>query len=82
MTEFIKNCTADTYACVVHGQAEFIGKVAFSNYSVAVIGNEGNGLTEKTVNMCKHCVTIPMQGRAESRNAAAAASIVMWEMVK
>jgi TrmH family RNA methyltransferase len=82
MTEFVKNSTAETYACVVHGQAELVGNVSFSNYSVAIIGNEANGLTDKTVNECKHCVTIPMKGRAESLNAAAAASIVMWEMVK
>ena len=82
MTEFVKYCTAETYACVVHGQAELVGKVTFSNYSVAIIGNEANGLTDKTVNECNHCVTIPMKGRAESLNAAAAASIVMWEMVK
>ena len=47
-----------------------------------IIGNEANGLTEKTIDTCDMKVTIPMKGRAESLNAAAAASIIMWEMIK
>lgn len=46
------------------------------------IGNEGNGLTEETIAACGERVTIPMTGRAESLNAAIAASILMWEMVR
>ena len=46
------------------------------------VGNEGNGLKEETISACKHKITIPMEGRAESLNAAVAASIIMWEMMK
>ena len=49
---------------------------------IAFIGNEGNGLTAETINLCKQKVTIPMLGRAESLNASAAAAIVMWEIMK
>lgn len=48
----------------------------------AWIGNEGNGLTQEAVACCDRCVTIPMAGRAESLNAAAAAAILLWEMVR
>lgn len=48
---------------------------------IAVIGNEGNGVTEKTMAACER-VTIPMKGRAESLNASMAAALVMWEMVR
>ena len=47
-----------------------------------MIGNEGNGLTEKTISSCKSKITIPMKGRAESLNASAAACMIMWEMVR
>ncbi|MGN0526902.1 MAG: TrmH family RNA methyltransferase [Acutalibacteraceae bacterium] len=49
---------------------------------VAVIGNEGNGITEETCEASTKLVTIPMKGRAESLNAAAAASIIIWEMMR
>lgn len=47
-----------------------------------VIGNEGSGLTQKTAGLCDGLVTIPMGGRAESLNAAAAATVLLWEMVR
>lgn len=40
------------------------------------IGNEGNGLTDECTNMCDTMVKIPMAGKAESLNAASAASII------
>ncbi|MBQ7337705.1 MAG: RNA methyltransferase [Clostridia bacterium] len=43
-----------------------------------VIGNEGHGLTQETIRACDACVYIPMTERAESLNAAVAASILMW----
>lgn len=82
MAQLIKKTTASTYACVAHGQAEKIGEFSFNSFSIAVIGNEANGLTDRTISACEKTITIAMKGRAESLNAAAAASIVMWEMVK
>ena len=46
------------------------------------IGNEGNGLSEALIEACPEKVTIPMNGRAESLNAATAAAILMWEMIR
>ena len=47
-----------------------------------LIGNEANGLERQTKTDAEKLVTIPMSGKAESLNAAAAASIAMWEMMK
>ncbi|MBO4579741.1 MAG: RNA methyltransferase [Clostridiales bacterium] len=41
-----------------------------------LIGNEGNGLTQDTALRCDRLLKIPMPGKAESLNAAAAASIM------
>ena len=82
MTEFIKNCGVNTFACVAHGNAEALNSVSFNGGCICVIGNEANGITKETIEVCTKSITIPMKGRAESLNAAAAASIVMWEMVK
>ncbi len=82
MTEFIRDSGMQTFACVVHGSAKKLSEISFPDGCICVIGNEANGLTDGTVAACSQSVTIPMKGRAESLNAAAAASIVMWEMVK
>jgi RNA methyltransferase, TrmH family len=47
-----------------------------------VIGNEGNGLSPGCVAACSSAVTVRMRGRAESLNAAAAATILIWEMTR
>lgn len=47
-----------------------------------VIGNEGHGLSAAVIAACTNSVIIPMSERAESFNAAVAASILMWEFAK
>ena len=71
-----------TVACVVDADACVIQSLPLGGGCVAVIGNEGNGLTESAVNACTCRATIPMDGRAESLNASMAAGIVFWEMVR
>ena len=44
-----------------------------------LIGNEGNGLTQKALSLCEKYVKIPMCGKLESLNAAVASSILMYE---
>lgn len=70
------------YATVPDKNAIDIRKVDFSKKCIVLVGNEGNGLKEETIKKCKEKITIPMEGKSESLNAAVAASIVMWEMVK
>ena len=57
-------------------QEDYTGNTAF------LIGNEGNGLTEKLSNMADTWVKIPMEGKVESLNAAIAASILMFETAR
>ena len=46
------------------------------------IGNEGDGLTDGTSSKCKRLIKIPMKGKAESLNAAVAASVIGYELQK
>ena len=69
------------YAGVPDSSALKITEADMSGGVVSIIGNEGNGITAETCNVSTP-VTIPMQGRAESLNAAAAASILIWEMMR
>lgn len=44
-----------------------------------LIGNEGNGLSQEATELSDRRVRIPMEGNAESLNAAVAAAILMYE---
>lgn len=66
------------YACVVK-DGKKINEVTFSDGTAVLIGNEANGLEEKTAAACEK-ITIPMSGKAESLNASVAAAIAMWEL--
>ncbi|MGH4139414.1 TrmH family RNA methyltransferase [Clostridium sp.] len=46
------------------------------------VGNEGNGISEEVYALCDLKIKIPMPGGAESLNAAVAASIMMYEVVR
>ena len=59
-----------------YDEPDYTGATAF------MIGNEGNGLTEKLSNMADTWVKIPMEGKVESLNAAIAASILMFETAR
>lgn len=45
-----------------------------------VLGTEGEGLADTTIESCDHCVRIPMHHGADSLNVAACAAIVFWEL--
>ena len=47
-----------------------------------VIGNEGNGISEKVKKNCDFLVKIPMKGKVTSLNAAVYAGIIAYEVVK
>lgn len=70
------------YAAVPNSGAAPVTQCDFAHGGVVVIGNEGGGLSEEAAAACGHTITIPMRGRAESLNAAAAAAILCWEMVR
>ena len=78
----LKNLGLKTYACVVDRDAKSISDVKFSDGSVLIIGNEANGLTDDMKANSNEQITIKMYGKAESLNAATAAAISMWEMMK
>lgn len=69
-------------ACVVDASARAVQCAELGDKTIAVIGNEGNGLRSETVAACPLKITIPMAGRAESLNASMAAGIIFWEMVR
>lgn len=69
-----------TLASVPRNTAEDIRTVSMEGGVICCVGNEGSGLSDKVIDKCKKQVVIPMNGRAESFNASAAAAILAWEL--
>lgn len=59
-----------------HLHGKDLTTVSFPSPAALWIGNEANGLCELTSSSCDILIKIPMPGRAESLNAASAASIL------
>lgn len=70
------------YATALNRESRDIGNIQLSSGDCFVIGNEGHGLCETTVEACTCPVIIPMRKGAESLNASAAAAICIWETVR
>ena len=49
--------------------------------TIIIVGNEANGISGEVMELCQ-CVKIPILGNAESLNAAVAAGILMYELVR
>lgn len=54
----------------------------YTGPSAFLIGNEGGGLRRETARCASRYIKIPMAGRVESLNAAAAATILMYEAAR
>lgn len=67
--------------CAITGGGERdIREQTWSERTVLLLGNEGDGLPEDLVTRADASVRIPMAGTAESLNLAAAAAIAMYEV--
>lgn len=83
--DFFDSCKKNglvTYASTPRKSAQSIDCADFLGGAAVVIGNEANGLPDEFIARCDKAVTIPMHGKAESLNAAAAAAVLIYEMTK
>lgn len=65
----------------LHGQ-DFYSRPDPGERFVLVIGNEARGISDATRNAATTLVKLPMRGGAESLNAAVAAGIMMYELMR
>ncbi|MGI6085303.1 MAG: TrmH family RNA methyltransferase [Acetivibrionales bacterium] len=65
--------TRDALPC---WQTDMSGEVAI------IIGNEGNGLSDRIIDIADKTIMIPMIGKAESLNASVAASMLIYECMR
>lgn len=69
------------YATALRKDSKPMEEVALER-GVVVIGNEGHGVSQAVLDACDETFIIPMRSRCESLNAAAAATVVLWEMAR
>ncbi len=68
------------FGAALDREAHALGRAVLQKGDCVVIGNEGHGLSEKTLAACSETLFIPMEKGSESLNAAIAASVIMWSM--
>jgi len=79
LAEFKKTIALPFYGAALSSDAKDLRNLGEKKYAV-LIGSEGHGLSEKSLNLCDGQIIIPMNPDSESLNAAVAASVIMWEM--
>ncbi len=66
------------FGAMMEGSIEY-DKVDYRRTVGIVIGNEANGISEAVAGALTASIRIPMEGKAESLNAATAAAIILYE---
>jgi 23S rRNA (guanosine2251-2'-O)-methyltransferase len=67
-----------SYGLVMDGDTT-LQKAEFDSPTLIIVGNESDGIREKTLELCDVKLTIPMDPNCESLNASVAASVVLYE---
>lgn len=70
------------FGAALSPSSKAIGEISFLPSDAIVLGNEGNGISDEILDLCTEKVIIPMHLGTESLNAAAAATIFIWEKQK
>lgn len=77
----LKTAGIKVYAAHLRGKRAY-DQEDYKTGCAFLIGNEGNGLRDEVAECADHFVLIPMQGKAESLNAAVAAAVLMFEAAR
>ena len=67
-----------TYGLVMNG-AQNIIEEKFDAPALFIVGNEGGGIRQKTMERCDVGLRIPMHARTESLNASVSAAVVLYQ---
>lgn len=69
-------------ASALRSGAMRVGECELLRSDCLIIGNEGHGVSDGTIELCDDLIYIPMTDKTESLNAAAAATVLLWEHSK
>lgn len=77
----LKKKNVTVYAAHLKGNSGYYTK-DYKKSSAFLLGNEGNGLSDKIADKADEYIKIPMFGKIESLNVASAATILMYEALR
>ncbi len=69
------------YGTKVDGGKDLKTLEKISKFAI-IMGNEGNGVDQKLLNICDEYLYIPMNNKCESLNVGVATSIILYELTK
>ena len=75
----LKSFGVKFYAAHLKGKS-FYNEVEYPDKTAIMIGNEGNGLSDRISLLSDEYIKIPMAGQLESLNASVAAAILMYSI--
>lgn len=78
---YLKDRQIRIYTTSLQGET-YIYDADFKENFAFIIGNESKGVTEEMIKFADLLIKIPMEGNAESLNAAIASSIIMYEVAR
>ncbi len=81
LTARLKEAGLPLYGAALREDTADVRDVDLGRCAMAV-GSEGRGLSAAVLAACERTVRIPMDPRCESLNAAAAASVLLWEAAR
>ena len=81
LSALLKRCGIPLYGAVLREDTLDARQADYSRCAIA-IGSEGRGLTEDVLALCDRTIKIPMSEHCESLNAAAAATVLLWEAAR
>ncbi len=78
----VKNSGRRVFASTLGKNSLLLDKIELKEGDSFVVGNEGQGVSERIYKVCDGAVKIPITDAAESLNASAAAAILLWHIRK
>lgn len=76
----LDECPRPWIALETNPDAKPIYDFAFPDSFTLVVGNEEYGISESTLNRCDECLRIPLYGKKNSLNVAAALAVAAYEI--
>lgn len=73
----LKEAGVQVYAAHLKARRDY-QEISYGRRTAVMIGNEGNGLSDKIASKADEFIKIPMKGQVESLNAAVAAALIMF----
>lgn len=81
LADWVRSAKVSVWALALGGERTLF-ETDLNQPAALLVGNEGAGLSEEILQLATARVHIPMPGRVESLNAAAAAAIALFEAVR